>query len=140
MIHANTTGDGNWTDISRTYVVGSPASKQKRMTDAITEARTAALNAISPGVTAREVDKAAREVLKRHGFGDAFKHATGHGVGFAAADPNALPRIHPLSPDILEAGMTFNIEPAIYIEGDGGMRHCDVVACTDSGAEVLTDF
>jgi Xaa-Pro dipeptidase len=79
-------------------------------------------------------------VLKSHGFGDAFKHATGHGVGFAAADANALPRIHPKSPDILKTGMTFNIEPAIYIEEIGGMRHCDVVACTDSGAELLTDF
>ncbi len=140
MIHANTTGDGIWTDITRTYVVGNPASKQTRMRDAIMEARAAALVAIRPGVTAGEVDKPAREVLKRHGFGDEFKHATGHGVGFAAADPHALPRIHPLSPDILEAGMTFNIEPAIYFDGYGGMRHCDVVACTDSGVEVLTDF
>ena len=63
-----------------------------------------------------------------------------YGVGFAAADPNSLPRIHPASPDVLEAGMTFNIEPAIYIEGVGGMRHCDVVTCTSSGAEVITDF
>ena len=71
---------------------------------------------------------------------NAFKHSTGHGVGFAAADPNALPRVHPASPDVLEKGMTFNIEPAIYIEGVGGMRHCDVVACTNVGTNVLTDF
>ena len=48
------------------------------------------------------------------------------------ANPDALPRIRPPSPDVLAAGMTFNIEPAIYIEGAGGMRHCDVVACTES--------
>ena len=78
--------------------------------------------------------------MNKHGFSTEFKHATGHGVGFAATNPNALPRIHPQSPDILAAGMTFNIEPAIYIDGIGGMRHCDVVACTESGAEVLTDF
>ena len=140
MIHANTTGDGYWTDISRTYVVGPPSNQQKQMAAAIADARTAALNAVVPGVGAREVDAAARSVLMRHGFGEAFKHSTGHGVGFAAADPNALPRIHPASPDVLEAGMTFNIEPAIYIEGAGGMRHCDVVACTSSGAHILTDF
>ncbi len=140
MIHANTTGDGYWTDISRTYVVGPPGDRQKQMAAAIAEARTAALNAVVPGIEARDVDAAARSVLTRHGFGEAFKHSTGHGVGFAAADPNALPRIHPASPDVLEAGMTFNIEPAIYIEGVGGMRHCDVVACTGSGANVLTDF
>jgi len=140
MIHANTTGDGIWTDITRTYVVGSPTSKQMQMREAVAEARATALASIKPGSAASEVDKAARDVLKRHGFGSEFKHATGHGVGFAAADPDALPRIHPLSPDILEAGMTFNIEPAIYFDGYGGMRHCDVVACTDSGVEVLTDF
>ena len=86
------------------------------------------------------MDAAARSVLTRHGFGPAFKHATGHGVGFTGADGNALPRVHPQSSDILEAGMTFNIEPAIYREGVGGMRHCDVVVCTHDGAEVLTDF
>ncbi len=140
MIHANTVGDGVWTDITRTYVVGDPSQKQTQMREAIGEARAAALAAIKARAAASEVDKAARDVMKRRGFANEFKHATGHGVGFAAADPDALPRMHPLSPDILEAGMTFNIEPAIYIDGYGGMRHCDVVACTDSGAEVLTDF
>ena len=107
---------------------------------AIDEARSAALEAIRPGTQASAVDAAARRVLTEHGFGKEFKHAVGHGVGFAAADPGALPRLHPKSPDELQAGMTFNIEPAIYIEGKGGMRHCDVVACTEDGAEVLTDF
>jgi Xaa-Pro aminopeptidase len=140
MIHANTVGDGYWSDITRTYVVGESSEQQQRMKDAIVEARRAALDAIRPGAAAADVDAAARGVLTRHGFGEAFKHATGHGVGFAAADGNALPRIHPKSPDVLEAGMTFNIEPAIYIEGVGGMRHCDVVACTETGFDVLTDF
>ncbi len=140
MIHANTVGDGYWTDITRTFIAGNPSGEQQKMREAIEEARTAALAAIAPGVTAKLVDKAARDVLKKHGFGAEFKHATGHGVGFAAANPDALPRIHPRSPDVLMAGMTFNIEPAIYIDGVGGMRHCDVVACTESGAEVLTDF
>jgi Xaa-Pro aminopeptidase len=140
MIHANTTGDGYWTDTSRTYVVGAPNEQQNCMIAAIADARTAAMNAVAPGVEARQVDAAARDVLTRYGYGDAFKHSTGHGVGFAATSPNALPRLHPASPDLLEEGVTFNIEPAIYIEGVGGMRHCDVVACTSSGANVLTDF
>jgi Xaa-Pro aminopeptidase len=67
------------------------------MREAIAEARGAALNAVRPGAAANEVDKAARDVLKRYGFGDEFKHAAGHGVGFAAADPNALPRIRATS-------------------------------------------
>jgi Xaa-Pro aminopeptidase len=140
MIHANTVGDGYWTDITRTFIAGNPSGEQQKMREAIEEARTAALAAIAPGVAAKLVDKAARDVLNKHGFGAEFKHATGHGVGFAAANPNALPRIHPQSPDVLMAGSTFNIEPAIYVDGVGGMRHCDVVACTESGAEVLTDF
>jgi Xaa-Pro aminopeptidase len=140
MIHANTVGDGFWTDITRTFVAGTASGSFKRMREAIDEARAAALKAIQPGASASMVDKAARETLSRHGFGSEFKHATGHGVGFAAANPEALPRIHPRSPDVLAAGMTFNIEPAIYIDGVGGMRHCDVVACTEAGADVLTDF
>lgn len=140
MIHANTVGDGFWTDITRTYTAGEPTVLQQRMGRAIDEARSAALAAICPGTKASAVDAAARDVLTAYGFGKEFTHAVGHGVGFAAADPTALPRLHPKSPDVLEAGMTFNIEPAIYIQGKGGMRHCDVIACTPNGAEVLTDF
>lgn len=140
MIHANTVGDGFWTDITRTCTAGSEDDLQQRMRLAIAEARRAALAEIRPRAQAAAVDAAAREVLAAHGFGQEFKHAVGHGVDFAAADPRALPRLHPRSPDVLEPGMTFNIEPAIYIEGRAGMRHCDVVACTQTGAEVLTSW
>ncbi len=140
MIHANTVGDGFWTDITRTYTAGEPDDLQESMRRAISDARTAALSRVRAGAKASAVDAAARDILTQHGFGEEFKHAVGHGVGFAAADPTALPRLHPKSPDILRPGMTFNIEPAIYIQGKGGMRHCDVVACTPNGAEVLTNF
>lgn len=140
MIHANTCADGYWTDITRTYTAGTPGKRQKAMRTAITEARDAALAAVRPGVAARDVDCAARSVMATHGFGDAFKHSTGHGVGFAAANGNALPRIHPHSPDVLDIGMTFNIEPAAYFAGYGGMRHCDVVTVTADGVNVLTEF
>ena len=73
------------------------------------------------------------------GFGPAFKHPTGHGVGFAAINHNARPRVHPRSDDVLENGMVLNIEPAAYVE-QFGMRHCDMIAVTDDGAELLTDF
>lgn len=140
MIHANTCADGYWTDITRTYTAGPPSERQDAMRTAIRAAREAALSCIHPGVPAREVDTATRKVMTAHGFGDAFKHATGHGVGFAAANANGLPRIHPCSPDVLEEAMTFNVEPAAYFDGYGGMRHCDVVAVTREGATVLTDF
>ena len=140
MIHANTCADGYWTDITRTYVAGKPDARQQAMYSAIAEARGAAMDAVRPGVEAGIVDQAARNVMTAHGFGDAFRHSTGHGVGFAAADANSRPRIHPKSTDILEEGMTFNIEPAAYFDGYGGMRHCDVVTVTSTGASIITDF
>ena len=140
MIHANTCADGYWTDITRTYIAGTPDVRQRAMYSAIAEARGAAIDAVRPGAKASMVDQAARDVMTAHGFGAAFRHSTGHGVGFAAADANAQPRIHPQSPDILIEGMTFNVEPAAYIDGYGGMRVCDVVAVTSTGASVVTDF
>jgi Xaa-Pro aminopeptidase len=104
------------------------------------EARAAAHDAIRPGVAAKQVDAAAREVMTCRGFGEQFRHATGHGVGFAAIDHNALPRISTDSTDVLERGMVFNIEPAVYVKGFSGIRHCDVIAVTGSGAQVLTPF
>lgn len=140
LIHANTCADGYWTDITRTYTVGAPSERQNAIRRAIDEARGEALKAVRPGIPGCKVDLAARTVMERQGFGAAFRHSTGHGVGFAAANANGMPRIHPKSPDVLEEGMTFNIEPAAYFDGYGGMRHCDVVAVTREGAEVLTEF
>ncbi|MFZ3341711.1 MAG: Xaa-Pro peptidase family protein [Terriglobales bacterium] len=140
MIHANTCADGYWTDITRTYTAGTTSRRQDTMRSAIVEARKQALRAIRPGVAACDVDRAARDVMSAHGLGDAFTHSTGHGVGFAAANANALPRIHPKSRDVLEEGMTFNVEPAAYLDGYGGMRHCDIVAVTSQGATVFTEF
>jgi Xaa-Pro aminopeptidase len=140
LVHCNSCADGYWTDITRTYVLGVPEDRQLRLYEAVFSARAAALAAIRPGARASEVDRAAREVLKSRGVGEAFKHPTGHGIGFAAIAPNARPRIHPQSQEILEPGMVFNVEPAVYFPGYGGLRHCDVVTVTASGAEVLTPF
>ena len=86
------------------------------------------------------MDATSREVLARHGYSDGFKHATGHGVGFAAINHNARPRIHPLSDEVLETGMILIIEPAVHIPGLGGMRQCNMVAVTETGSELLTQF
>lgn len=140
LVHCNSYADGFWTDITRTFCLGEIGERKRKIYEAIFAARRAALEKIRPGVLASEVDKAAREELKSRGYGKEFRHQTGHGVGFAAIDHNAAPRIHPASDEILQTGMVFNVEPAIYIENFGGVRHCDVVAITENGAEVLTDF
>ncbi len=140
LVHMNSYADGYWTDVTRTYVMGKPDDRQQQMYEAISAARNAALSAIRPGTKAADVDTAARDVLEKRGFGPHFKHSTGHGVGFSAIDANTKPRLHPKSHDTLEIGMVFNVEPAIYFEGYGGIRHCDMVTVTQSGAELLTPF
>jgi Xaa-Pro aminopeptidase len=140
LLHCNSYVDGLWTDITRTYFLGDPGPQQMEMLEAVLEARDAAIRQIRPGILASAVDHTARQALGSRGYGKAFRHATGHGVGFAAVDHAARPRIHPLSTDVLEPGMTFNIEPAIYIDGVCGIRHCDMVTVTQSGCEILTDF
>jgi Xaa-Pro aminopeptidase len=87
-----------------------------------------------------ESGPAAREVMNAPGCAKQFKHSTGHSLGFAAIDHNALPRPHPKSPDVLETGMTFDVEPAVYYEDYGGLRHCDMVPVTQLGMQLLTPF
>lgn len=140
LVHCNSYAGGLWTDITRTFCLGPPDERRRRMYEAVLAARAAALASIRPGARAADVDRAAREVLASHGFGGAFKHPTGHGVGHAAIDHDALPRIHPRSDGTLDAGMVFNVEPAVYLEGLDGMRHCDVVAVTEGGVDLLTPF
>jgi Xaa-Pro aminopeptidase len=140
LVHCNSHVGGFWTDITRTYCTGAPGEQGALMYDAVFAARAAALAAIRPGARGSDVDHAARAVLEERSFGRAFTHGTGHGVGFAAIDHGARPRLHPASADILETGMVFNVEPAVYLPGVAGVRHCDVVALSGSGTTVLTPF
>jgi Xaa-Pro dipeptidase len=140
LIHCNSQADGYWTDITRTYVLGPPSAEVAAMQEAIVHAREAAFDAVRPGVPAHAVDQAARRVLEQAGFGRAFRHPLGHGVGFTPIDHDAWPRIHPLSDDVLEEGMVFNLEPGIYHAGRNGMRDCNMVAVSATGCELLTPF
>ncbi len=140
LVHCNSQLDGFWTDITRTYQLGAPDERRASMFRAMLDARDAALAAIRPGALASDVDAAARELLRSRGYGEEFRHPTGHGVGFLAINHNARPCIHPASLDLLEPGMTFNVEPGLYVDGELGMRHCDMVAVTADGHELLTPF
>ena len=92
LVHCNSYVGGFWTDITRTYCLGEPSQAQAEMYAAVLAASAAAIATIRPGVYGHEVDRAARDVLTQRGFGDGFKHSTGHGVGFAAIDHHA-PRV-----------------------------------------------
>jgi Xaa-Pro aminopeptidase len=139
LVHCNSFVDGFWTDITRTYPVGRIGQRECDVLSAIAEARSAALDAVRPGVRAEDVDAAARREMERCGFGKEFRHGTGHGVGFVAIDHDAPPRLTPGSPDLIEVGMAFNVEPGAYFEGWGGARHCDMVLCGEDGAEVISE-
>jgi len=140
LLHCNPYIDGYFGDVTRTYSLGEPTSRVREMFEAILLSRDSALSSLGPGIRAADVDRAARKVLEQRGFGDNFTHGVGHSLGFSVISAEYPPRLNPTSPDVLEVGCTVNIEPAIYVEGFGGIRHCDAVTITATGYELLTPF
>ncbi|MDD3323663.1 MAG: aminopeptidase P family protein [Sulfurospirillaceae bacterium] len=111
----------------------SNATAQK-VYDTVLKAQEKALSAIKVGVKAKKIDKIARDVIDKAGFGDFFIHSTGHGVGL---DIHELPTISSHSESIIEEGMVFTVEPGIYIPNELGVRIEDMIIVTSSGAEVI---
>jgi Xaa-Pro aminopeptidase len=131
--------DGYCSDLTRTVSVGAPRADQIRVHDAVREAQRAALAAVRPGALASEVDGAARSVLEARGYGDAFGHGTGHGLGLDIHEAPRIGRRRAEEPDVtLEVGMVFTIEPGAYLPDWGGVRIEDDVLVTGQGCEVLT--
>jgi Xaa-Pro dipeptidase len=128
---------GYRSDISRTWVVGDPSEAIVRAWSAVAAAQKAALATIRPGVQARAVDAAAREVILEAGYGPDdryFTHRLGHGIGLEVHEPPYLVGGNEL---VLEPGMTMSDEPGIYVPDAFGIRLEDIVAVTDTGAEVF---
>ncbi|ELY49612.1 M24 family metallopeptidase [Natronorubrum sulfidifaciens] len=123
-------------DQTRTMVVGEPPAKYRQVHETVLHAQQAAIDAVEPGVTAGSIDRAARSVIEDAGYGDAFVHRTGHGVGLEVHEP---PYIVDGNDRELEPGMVFSVEPGIYLEGEFGVRIEDLVVVTDDGAERLND-
>ncbi|HET9110656.1 MAG TPA: Xaa-Pro peptidase family protein [Ktedonobacterales bacterium] len=130
--------DGYWAELSRTFFAGSVSETWRAAHAACVRAQDAALKAIRPGVAARDVDAAARDVMKAADYGEAFKHGLGHGFGFQAINHGARPILHPASTDTLRAGMVSNLEPAVYLRDIGGLRLNDDVAVRPDGCELLS--
>ncbi|WP_293032715.1 Xaa-Pro peptidase family protein [Natronococcus sp.] len=123
-------------DQTRTIVVGEPSAEYERVHEAVREAQQAAVEAVEPGLEAGKIDRVARSVIEEAGYGDAFVHRTGHGVGLEVHEP---PYITAGNDRELEPGMVFSIEPGIYLEGQFGVRIEDLVAVTEEGCERLND-
>jgi Xaa-Pro aminopeptidase len=128
--------EGYPSDLTRTVVLGKASLKQKRIYDIVLKAQTMSVEAARPGMPARELDKVARDIIIREGYGDNFGHGLGHGLGLDAVHSN--PVVSPRSQDTLEPGNVITIEPGIYIPNWGGVRIEDDVVITSSGHKVLT--
>jgi Xaa-Pro dipeptidase len=138
LIDDGCTVEGYQSDISRSFVLGKPTDKMKRVFDIVHKAQSAALAAARPGVQCQAVDAAARKVIVDAGFGPDYKyftHRVGHGMGMDGHEWPYLVRGNTLP---LVDGMTFSDEPGIYIRGEFGIRLEDDMHITADGAELLT--
>jgi len=127
--------NGLHSDMTRTVAVGGCSNDAREIYETVLRAQQAALQLAAPGIPCKELDAAARNVIKEAGFGEYFRHGTGHGVGY---DIHEAPSAAPKSKDILAPGMVVTVEPGIYIPGKHGVRIEDMVLITDTGAENLT--
>ena len=129
-----TTEAGYCSDATRTYAVGAPPDEFLAYYDVLLAAQIAACDAVRPGVACEQVDAAARDVISDAGYGEHFIHRTGHGIGLETHED---PYIVAGNSRQLEAGMTFSVEPGIYLPGKHGARIEDIVACTTDGVARL---
>lgn len=126
---------GYCSDMTRTVMVGEPTEQQRQIYEIVLEAQMRGLAACKPGISGRDLDAVCREYISQHGYGEAFGHSTGHGVGRYIHEG---PRLSTRSEDVLQAGHVVTIEPGIYLSGWGGVRIEDMVLVTSNGCERLS--
>jgi Xaa-Pro dipeptidase len=130
--------EGYTADITRTFVLGNPTDKMKKVFDIVHRAQSAALQAARPGVPCENVDAAARKIISDAGYGPDYKfftHRLGHGMGM---DGHEWPYLVRGNKVLLEPNMVFSDEPGIYIPGEFGIRLEDDMHITENGAELFT--
>ena len=126
---------GYCSDITRTVVLGKPTDKHKEIYDIVLEAQLHCLENLKPGMSGKEGDALARDVIAKHGYAKHFGHGTGHGLGM---EIHESPRLSQTDDTILTPGMVVTVEPGIYLPGFGGVRIEDDVVLTDTGIKILT--
>ncbi|HET6301280.1 aminopeptidase P family protein [Microbacterium sp.] len=121
---------GYGSDTTRTVAVGEPAAQMREVHDIVRAAQQAAFEAVQPGIACQEIDRVARRVITEAGYGDAFIHRTGHGIGMTTHEPPYMVEgeERPMMP-----GMCFSIEPGVYLTGRFGVRIEDIVTVTENG-------
>lgn len=129
--------DGYISDLTRAFAVGKVDEECKKIHRIVQDANAAGRAAAKPGVPCADVDKAARDVIEKAGYGKYFTHRTGHGIGM---EGHEAPYIRGDNMQILEPGMAFTVEPGIYLVGRNGVRIEDNLVITESGAESLSDM
>lgn len=127
--------NGFRSDITRTFVIGKPTARQRRIYSIVKEAQRSAIKSVREGRECREVDGAARNYIKRQHLGRYFIHTTGHGIGTRV---HQGPKISNKNRNRLKAGQVITIEPGIYIKDWGGVRIEDMVLVTKKGCKILT--
>lgn len=125
---------GYFSDSTRTFVVGEPTEAQSEVHSVVVAANEAGRATVRAGVACQEVDRAARKLISEAGYGDHFIHRTGHGIGL---EVHEHPYMVEGNEQALEPGMTFSVEPGVYLPGRFGVRVEDIVVCTDDGNESL---
>ncbi len=129
--------DGYASDMTRTVAVGEPSAAAREGYEAVREAQERALSAAQSGMTGKELDAIARDVIEEAGFGDHFGHGLGHGIGLQVHE---WPRVSRTSEDELPPGACVTIEPGIYVPAeDFGIRIEDIVVLRSDGCENLTE-
>ncbi|MCW4050067.1 MAG: Xaa-Pro peptidase family protein [Candidatus Bathyarchaeota archaeon] len=128
---------GYGSELERTMIVGKPTAKMEKMFNAMCKSQEAAADALKPGNTCADVDKAANKVIKDSGYWGLVKHHTGHGLGLLGHEP---PYLDQGNDRVLEPGMVVSIEPGIYELGYAGFRHSDTLVVTEDGCEWLTYY
>ena len=123
-------------DMTRTFAMGKPSEKLYDIYKIVQEAQNTAQALLAPGVSCFEVDKAARDIIVKHGYGQYFGHGTGHGVGLNIHEE---PRLNTKSKTVLKKGMAVTVEPGIYIPGLGGVRIENSCYITESGYKSFFD-
>ncbi|ETT82221.1 Xaa-Pro peptidase family protein [Viridibacillus sp. FSL R5-0477] len=127
--------NGYISDTTRTVAVGEPSDQLKEIYNIVLNAELLGLEQFKPGMTGIEADAVTRDYIKAHGYGEAFGHSTGHGIGLEVHEG---PGLSFRSPTVLEPGMVVTCEPGIYLPGIGGVRIEDDTLITETGNEKLT--